>query len=263
MAIKQAGKSLFITICGGCREVFVACCHAHHGGWTRAKGQSLGAAKNSLLLRLKRQLSYQARQQFPAGDCCLSTGGYKRWAQHSELSEMVRDPVYDSIGVISKSELLCNSMSSDRGQLSYRISIIGLTLFVSACYEAEKSAPTPIPAMVEVTKRAYSTKTFTAISAVEGTFRTRFEDDFGQLNKENYQVEPDTNLGGISDHYANQLEQEKEWKKFDAQSVNVDETVRWYGWHSEDDLFIVFSVLPESETEYFPVFTLSTLETQK
>jgi len=46
MAIKQAGKGLSVAICGCCREVFVACYHTHHGGWTRAKGQSLGTMES-------------------------------------------------------------------------------------------------------------------------------------------------------------------------------------------------------------------------
>ena len=41
MAIKQAGKGLSVAICSRRREVFVACYHTHHGGWTQAIGQSL------------------------------------------------------------------------------------------------------------------------------------------------------------------------------------------------------------------------------
>ena len=117
------------------------------------------------------------------------------------------------------------------------------------------NSPPPATAMTENTQRAYSTATFTLASAYVKSERKKFEQRFGNMMTENYQVKVNITEESLRGHYDDYFKQ-SDWQTLDLSPAQG----QWgFGWQNGKHLFAVIGVAPSDQDSYRPVYVVTNL----
>ena len=120
-------------------------------------------------------------------------------------------------------------------------------------------APEPLPVMTEHNKLKYSSKTRSLIADFNGVIRKRFEEKYGNLSMENYQVTSDSAFSDIVSHYDRALKELGDWAELDTSTLEWSPETVAAGWSNNSQVFFVLAAKPQNDSDMMPVQTLSNM----
>ncbi len=134
---------------------------------------------------------------------------------------------------------------------------LGCTLLLMGCIDNNMKSPDPLPVMTEHNKLTYSSKARSLITDFGTVLRKRFVEQHGDLSLENYQIPSEFPFDDIVDHFDAELEKTGNWTEVDATKLEWSTEIRVAGWWNEKNLFLVYALSPQGESDVVPLNTLS------
>jgi len=154
----------------------------------------------------------------------------------------------------------CSALMS-KAKVYFRIAGLSLIAALAGCHNPANDwkEPAALPIMTEIRDQAYSSITESTLAGVNAMLRKKFDDQYGHLGEQSYQVPADFAFEEIAAHYDTELNKLGKWVALDPASLKVITRSKVAGWTHKKQLFLVTAVVPERENEMMPVRTLSTL----